>query len=99
MTELMRDLSEHERTSQIGMPENAAGALKSVEQGAATTVWCAVSPQLECLGGVYCEDATIAKAVSADAADPRGVRPWAIDPAMAEQLWVRSETWAGVTLP
>src|SRR6266478_3576448 len=34
--------------------------LKNIEQGAATTVWCAVSPQLNNKGGVYCEDCDIA---------------------------------------
>jgi NAD(P)-dependent dehydrogenase (short-subunit alcohol dehydrogenase family) len=30
--------------------------LKTVEQGAATSVWCATSPMLDGLGGVYCEN-------------------------------------------
>jgi len=30
--------------------------MKTPEQGAATSVWCATSCQLEGLGGVYCED-------------------------------------------
>ena len=34
--------------------------LKNIEQGAATTVWCGVSPQLNNKGGVYCEDCDIA---------------------------------------
>jgi hypothetical protein len=34
--------------------------LKNIEQGAATTIWCAVSPQLNNKGGVYCEDCDIA---------------------------------------
>jgi NAD(P)-dependent dehydrogenase (short-subunit alcohol dehydrogenase family) len=32
------------------------GELKTPEQGAATSVWCATSPQLETTGGVYCMD-------------------------------------------
>ncbi len=40
-------------------PEVAA-KLKNVEQGAATTVWVATSPQLQNIGGVYCENADIA---------------------------------------
>jgi NAD(P)-dependent dehydrogenase (short-subunit alcohol dehydrogenase family) len=35
-------------------------SLKNIEQGAATTIWCAVSPQLNNEGGVYCEDCDIA---------------------------------------
>ena len=38
--------------------------LKTPEQGAATSVWCATSPQLEGKGGVYCMDADIAEVIS-----------------------------------
>jgi len=31
--------------------------------------------------------------VPADHPEPRGVRPWAIDPASAERLWTLSERW------
>src|SRR3546814_7810455 len=34
--------------------------LKSPQQGAATTIWCATSPALASFGGVYCEDCDIA---------------------------------------
>ena len=74
-------------------------AMKTPEQGAATIAWCAVSRQLEGKGGVYCEDCDIAVAVPADAPTGPGVRPWAIDPALAEQLWTASEAWTGVTFP
>lgn len=68
------------------------GALsKTVAQGASTIAWCAASPQLDGLGGVYCEDTDISPAIAADApADAVGVRPWAIDPAAAERLWTLS---------
>ena len=35
--------------------------MKTPEQSAATSIWCATSPQLEGLGGVYCEDCDIAE--------------------------------------
>ncbi len=38
--------------------------LKTVEQGAATSVWCATSRQLDGMGGVYCENCDIAPLVS-----------------------------------
>ena len=69
---------------------------KNTEQGAATSVWCATSPQLAGLGGVYCEDVDIAEAVPADSPEQRGVRPWAMDPSLAERLWTKSEEWTGV---
>jgi NAD(P)-dependent dehydrogenase (short-subunit alcohol dehydrogenase family) len=65
--------------------------LKNIEQGAATTVWCAVSPQLNNKGGVYCEDCDIAPMAPADSKLRNGVRPWAVDKRAAEALWVLSE--------
>jgi NAD(P)-dependent dehydrogenase (short-subunit alcohol dehydrogenase family) len=64
---------------------------KTVEQGAATTIWAAVSPQLNGQGGVYCEDCDIAQMVPADSKLNSGVRPWAVDKAAAEALWTLSE--------
>jgi len=71
--------------------------LKTIEQGAATTVWCATSPQLDGQGGVYCEDVDIAEAVSTDSDRASGVRPWAIDHVAAERLWTLSEELTGVS--
>jgi NAD(P)-dependent dehydrogenase (short-subunit alcohol dehydrogenase family) len=73
--------------------------MKTIEQGAATTVWCAVSSQLDGLGGVYCENCDIAQAVPADSTDPLGVRPWAIDPDFADRLWDLSEKLTGIAMP
>lgn len=75
--------------------------LKSVPQGAATHVWCAVSPQLDGKGGVFCADSDITP-VLAEGASPdlatedrsrrgTGVQAYAIDPAAAETLWRKSE--------
>ncbi|TCC32530.1 SDR family NAD(P)-dependent oxidoreductase [Kribbella sindirgiensis] len=74
--------------------------LKTVEQGAATQVWCAASPQLEGYGGVYCEDVDIAAVHVADVPDTDvlavtpgafGVLPYAIDRDSARRLWKLSE--------
>ncbi len=64
---------------------------KTVEQGAATTIWAAVSPQLNGKGGVYCEDCDIAAMVPGDSKVLSGVRPWAVDKTAAEALWILSE--------
>lgn len=72
--------------------------LKNTEQGAATTVWCAVSPQLNSKGGVYCEDCDIAPLVPADSKLSSGVRPWAVDEKAAEALWVLSEKLTSLSL-
>jgi NAD(P)-dependent dehydrogenase (short-subunit alcohol dehydrogenase family) len=69
---------------------------KTIEEGAATTIWCAVSPQLNGKGGVYCEDCDIAAMVPTDSKLLSGVRPWAVDKAAAEDLWILSEKLTSV---
>lgn len=69
--------------------------LKTPEQGAATAVWCATSPQLDGLGGVYCENCEIARIAAGDQRGAPGVKPWAIDPEAAERLWQMSERMTG----
>jgi NAD(P)-dependent dehydrogenase (short-subunit alcohol dehydrogenase family) len=97
LTELMRFMPDDEIRSAINASEGIE-PLKSTEQGAATSIWCATSSQLDGMGGVYCENCDIAVAVPTDFAERRGVRPWACDPALAERLWMKSEEWTGVTL-
>ncbi|GAB3461053.1 SDR family NAD(P)-dependent oxidoreductase [Streptomonospora sediminis] len=70
---------------------------KTPEQGAATQVWAATSPQLAGMGGVYCEDCDIAEPVeSSDASTPSGVSIYAIDPQEAARLWTLSAELTGV---
>lgn len=71
---------------------------KTVGQGAATSVWCATSPQLNGLGGVYCQDCNIASMVFDGHEDkgrigsiPLGVMPYAVDSQSADRLWRLSE--------
>lgn len=76
---------------------NANPLFKSTEEGAATSVWCAVSPLLEGEGGVYCEDCNIA-AIWDESMHPYvGVREHAIDREKAAVLWSESEKMTGVT--
>jgi len=97
-TELMRSMPPEERRLAIAAAIKIA-PLKSSEQGAATTIWCATSPELAGMGGVYCEDVDIATPVTGNHPTPDGVRPWANDPELAERLWVMSEGWTRLTLP
>jgi hypothetical protein len=76
-----------------------AAGLKSVEQGAATSVWCAVSPELDGKGGVYCEDCDIAPVVPDDSKLPYGVRGWAIGKQTARALWDLSERLTDLQWP
>jgi NAD(P)-dependent dehydrogenase (short-subunit alcohol dehydrogenase family) len=82
------------------MQPDATGThrFKTVPQGAATTAWCATSPQLAGLGGVYCEDCDIAELIPGDFTTPTGVAPWACDPELADKLWTMSERFTGVRL-
>jgi len=76
------------------LPEVAA-SLKTVPQGAATTVWCATSPLLSNIGGVYCEDADIAP-LCADISKSKGVNPYSLDKASAKKLWTLTEEMTGL---
>lgn len=68
--------------------------LKSVPQGAATTVWCATSPLLDKLGGVYCEDCNIAR-LAEEKNGFEGVRSYSLDRINAQQLWDLTEKMLG----
>ena len=70
---------------------------KTVEQGAATSVWCATSPMLDGMGGVYCEDCDIAPMWAEGMSAYAGVRPHITDRALAAALWRLSEDMTGVT--
>lgn len=64
---------------------------KSTSQGAATSLWCATSKQLDGLGGVYCEDCDVAELAGANEPRHRTVRAYAVSPEGAEKLWVLTE--------
>lgn len=66
-------------------PSGGLPAYKSVEAGAATSVWAATAPDLADRGGVYLADCQ----VSQDAA------PWALDPDSARRLWSLTEDLVG----
>ena len=68
---------------------------KTTEEGAATATWCAASPQLAGMGGVYCEDCDIAAPTTDDDATT-GVRAYATDPEAAARLWTVSAELTGV---
>ncbi len=70
--------------------------LKTVEQGAATSVLLAASPLLDGIGGRYFEDCAEARIVDRRGAPGAGgVARYAVDPANAERLWDISLRMAG----
>jgi NAD(P)-dependent dehydrogenase (short-subunit alcohol dehydrogenase family) len=98
MTPLQRHLPLQEQidlgwVDEDGRPKNPAG-FKSPEQGAATQVWAATSPQLDGMGGVYLEDCDIA-APNVEGTRT-GVAEHAIDPDQARRLWTLSAERTGV---
>jgi len=99
--ELFKQLGTHDADGNI-KPEVAA-KLKTIPQGAATTVWCASSPLLNDIGGVYCENAEVADLDMGNIEhrydEPltlRGVQPYSLDEANAKRLWKLSEEITGV---
>lgn len=101
LTELQRHASIQDlqaaglRDAQGNIPEKIAARYKTPEQGAATTVWCAVNAQLDGHGGVYCEDCDIAAPIQVDEKGLTGVKPWVCDPERAQRLWQLSEELTG----
>ncbi|WP_316762333.1 SDR family NAD(P)-dependent oxidoreductase [Pedobacter aquatilis] len=77
--------------------------LKSISQGASTTIWCATTPQLNQLGGVYCENADIAE-LDQEQTDQnmdgssmmKGVAKYALDEVSCQKLWILSENLTGL---
>lgn len=91
--ELFRQMGFYDAESRL-LPEVAA-SLKTIPQGAATTVWCATSPMLDHIGGVYCEDADIAPLASDTEMSP-GVKAYSLDESNAKKLWALSEELTGI---
>ena len=98
MTNLGRYLTADDIATMTTGAASASGwKFKTVEAGAATTIWAATSPLLEGKGGVYCEDCDIANLTGLNRdASMTGVMPHACDSDAAARLWEISETLTGV---
>jgi NAD(P)-dependent dehydrogenase (short-subunit alcohol dehydrogenase family) len=101
MTPLQRHLPREEMVAlgwidEDGKPTpEAAAQFKTPEQGAATEVWAATSPQLDGMGGVYLEDCEVAE-LAPESGERVGVKAYAIDPEQAKRLWALSAELTGV---
>jgi len=107
-TELARD-ADMELFKQMGffdengnMRPEILASLKTIPQGAATSVWVATSPLLNGIGGVYCEDNDIAELLSEDHAAQKkaklhqsGVTAYSLDEGSAKRLWKLTEDMIG----
>jgi len=96
MTPLQRHLPREEMIAFGWMDEDGKinDRFKSTQQGAATSVWAAVGPELEGVGGLYLENCAQAAPFTQDAPF-EGVMPHALDPAAAERLWTLSAETTG----
>jgi NAD(P)-dependent dehydrogenase (short-subunit alcohol dehydrogenase family) len=85
---------------QLAAEGKAPFQLKTVPQGAATSVWAAVVAPADEIGGRYCENCHVGNVVPDDATitvASEGVRAYALDAANAEALWKKSEEMVGET--
>jgi len=104
-TELGRYMDQsvfQEMLDQTNQQRAAAGEepyqLKTIPQGAATSVWAAVVAPADEIGGRYCENCHVGHIVPDDVTlnfGSEGVRGYALDPNNAEALWKRSEELVG----
>ncbi|CAN5472050.1 SDR family NAD(P)-dependent oxidoreductase [soil metagenome] len=87
------------KVADLNAQRKAAGhaplELKTVPQGAATSVWAGIVAEPGAVGGRYCEDCHVAEIVDASAVIGGGVMGYALDAEQAKALWARSEAWVG----
>ncbi|MDX2677978.1 SDR family NAD(P)-dependent oxidoreductase [Streptomyces soliscabiei] len=99
ITPLQRHIPKEEMVERGWIDEDGKvlnpSGFKTPEQGAATQVWAATSPQLAGMGGVYLEDCDIAE-TAVDGDQSSGVKAWATDPEQAARLWELSAELTGV---
>jgi NAD(P)-dependent dehydrogenase (short-subunit alcohol dehydrogenase family) len=102
-TELSRHLDDGALEAMIGKINEELAAegkppyeLKSIPQGAATSVWAGVVAAADEVGGLYCENCHVAKMTENPVSRiSEGVRPYALDPERAKALWSKSEDMVG----
>jgi len=87
-----------ELNQQLAAEGKPAFQLKTIPQGAATSVWAAVVAPAGEIGGRYCENCHVGEIVPDHVTiNPisEGVRGYALDPETAEALWNKSEELVG----
>jgi NAD(P)-dependent dehydrogenase (short-subunit alcohol dehydrogenase family) len=90
-----------QRIEEINAEHIAAGKpafkMKTVPQGAATSVWAGAVADADAVGGHYCEDCHVSDLLEGtdSSAVGAGVRPYAVDADRAKALWALSEAMVG----
>ena len=90
-TALMRHLGPDDLANLGKETDVALPPVKTIEQGAATSVLMAASPEVEGVTGRYYEDCAQAPVIDQRAGHTGGVAPYALDHANADRLWQISE--------
>lgn len=98
MTELARHMVAADFEMMQARQPGGQMQFKSVEAGAATTVYAATATNLDGKGGLYLEDCHVAEIDDSEGAGG-GVRSYALDADAAARLWKESETMVGQTFP
>jgi NAD(P)-dependent dehydrogenase (short-subunit alcohol dehydrogenase family) len=86
-TALVRHMSADDLAALSGATTVVLPPEKSIEQGAATSVLLAASPDVEGVSGRYYEDCAKAEEVTERADHTGGVAPYALDHDNADRLW------------
>ncbi|MGO4441143.1 SDR family NAD(P)-dependent oxidoreductase [Rhizobium sp. RAF56] len=102
-TELTRHLDDGTLEAMVGKINEELAAegkapyeLKSIPQGAATSVWAGVVAAADEVGGRYCENCHVAEVTENPVSRiSEGVRPYALDAERAKALWSKSEDMVG----
>jgi NAD(P)-dependent dehydrogenase (short-subunit alcohol dehydrogenase family) len=88
----IKAVGEAYKNTALGEPNTHQMRLKTIPQGAATSVWAAVSKELDGNGGLFLTDCQIAPPGTGEVV---GYMPYAMDPAGAHRLWALSEEMSG----
>jgi NAD(P)-dependent dehydrogenase (short-subunit alcohol dehydrogenase family) len=100
LTPLLREVPRGDQVEQGWIDEQGRpnDRFVTAEQGAATLAWAATSPQLDGMGGVYCERCDIAPRTAEVIGDATmaGVDDHAIDRQDAARLWALSAQLTGI---
>lgn len=93
-TELNRHLTPEDLEAVVRHTPGENLSMKTVAQGAATSVYAATAPELDAYGGSYLEDCHVARVNDARASN-EGVKSYAVDPGIARALWIATEEMIG----
>jgi NAD(P)-dependent dehydrogenase (short-subunit alcohol dehydrogenase family) len=93
MTNLVRYLPVEEQQAMGWFKEDGTlvERFKTIEQGASTSVYTALAPELDGRGGEYLENCAISQGVNTEPNTFWGMGPHAVDMESAERLWNLSE--------